>query len=79
LDTGPCPPPGPARQYHLILYALDELVDLPPGSTKPELVVAMVNHVLRHAELKDMYQRADSSPPGGLKIRLLLLGRSTRT
>jgi hypothetical protein len=38
-----------------------------------------MNHVVKHAALKGVYPRAESSPPGGLKMRLTLLGKSSRT
>jgi hypothetical protein len=75
VSTGGASAPVPLT-FSLIEYALDELS---PGSTKPELVVAMVNHVLRHAELKGVYQRNGGSQPSGLKMHLPLLGTSKRT
>jgi Raf kinase inhibitor-like YbhB/YbcL family protein len=55
--NGPCPPPGPAHHYHLILYALDRPVDLPPGASKPDLDEAMRDHIIGLGELIGLYGR----------------------
>ena len=55
--NGPCPPPGPAHHYHLIVYALDRLLKPPPRPTKRELRAAMHGHVLAQGELMGVYQR----------------------
>lgn len=47
---GPCPPGGTHR-YFFKLYALDTLLDLPPGASKQEVLAAMQGHVLAGAEL----------------------------
>jgi Raf kinase inhibitor-like YbhB/YbcL family protein len=54
---GPCPPRGKAHHYHFRVYALDFKLDLPEGSTKYELEVAMKDHVVAKAELVGIYQR----------------------
>ena len=54
---GPCPPPGGAHRYFFKLYALDTVLDLKPGATKPDLLKAMEGHVLSHGELIGTYQR----------------------
>ncbi len=54
---GPCPPPGPAHRYFFRLYALDQVLGLPPQSTKPELLKAMKGHILAQAELVGLFQR----------------------
>ncbi|HEX5472213.1 MAG TPA: YbhB/YbcL family Raf kinase inhibitor-like protein [Lacipirellulaceae bacterium] len=55
---GPMPPPGHGvHHYHFKLYALDTRLDLPPGSTKQQLLNAMKGHVLAEAELIGTYER----------------------
>lgn len=44
--TGPDPPPGETHRYQFRVYGLDAMLDLPPNSTKHELVAAMRGHVL---------------------------------
>jgi Raf kinase inhibitor-like YbhB/YbcL family protein len=48
--TGPCPPPGQMIRYQFRVYGLDAMLDLPPGSTKHELVAAMRGHVVQYGE-----------------------------
>jgi Raf kinase inhibitor-like YbhB/YbcL family protein len=54
---GPCPPPGKPHHYHFKIYALDTMIDLPPGATKAELLAAMNGHVLARGELIGIYRR----------------------
>lgn len=54
--NGPCPPGGTHR-YFFKVYALDRLLDLPPGATKAELVRAMEGHVLAQGSLMGTYSR----------------------
>lgn len=54
---GPCPPRGPKHRYFFKVYALDVVVDLPPGATKAELLKAMEGHVLAQGELMGRYGR----------------------
>lgn len=53
---GPCPPGGTHR-YFFKLYALDQVLELPAGSTKQQLLKAMEGHVLGQTELVGRYQR----------------------
>ncbi|MBI4782422.1 MAG: YbhB/YbcL family Raf kinase inhibitor-like protein [Oscillatoriophycideae cyanobacterium NC_groundwater_1537_Pr4_S-0.65um_50_18] len=53
---GPCPPSGTHR-YLFKLYALDQILDLPPGTTQTDLVEAMQGHVLAEAKLTGKYAR----------------------
>ena len=57
--SGPCPEPGPRHQrYQIQVFALDtELVLLPPGATKQELMAAMKNHIVTTAEATATYRR----------------------
>jgi Raf kinase inhibitor-like YbhB/YbcL family protein len=54
---GPCPPPGPPHRYVFRLYALDDVLGLPPGLGKEQLLEAMEGHVLAEAELIGRYGR----------------------
>jgi len=54
--NGPCPPSGQHR-YFFKLYALDIVLDLPPGATKHEVEKAMTSHVVDKAEFIGMYNR----------------------
>lgn len=54
---GPCPPPGSSHRYVFTLYALDVVLDLPPGIGKDEIMQAAEGHVLESAELIATYRR----------------------
>jgi Raf kinase inhibitor-like YbhB/YbcL family protein len=54
---GPCPPPGPEHRYFFKLYALDTILELKKGATKPLLEKAMEGHILAQSELIGRYQR----------------------
>jgi Raf kinase inhibitor-like YbhB/YbcL family protein len=53
---GPCPPRGTHR-YVFKLYAIDTVLDLPPGASKADVIEAMQGHVLAGAELVGKYRR----------------------
>jgi Raf kinase inhibitor-like YbhB/YbcL family protein len=53
---GPCPPSGTHR-YFFTLYALDQMLELPAGATKGQLLDAMEGHCLAEAELMGVYSR----------------------
>ena len=56
--NGPMPPPGHGtHHYHLVLYALDTVLDLKPGADKKALLAAMDKHVLGKATLTGTYSR----------------------
>lgn len=57
---GPCPPRGSRHRYFFRLYALDCLLELPPGATRGELDRAMRGHVLAQAEVHGTYARKGS-------------------
>jgi Raf kinase inhibitor-like YbhB/YbcL family protein len=54
---GPCPPPGRPHRYYFKLYALDKKTGLPPKATKAQLLDAIKNNTLEHAELMGRYGR----------------------
>jgi Raf kinase inhibitor-like YbhB/YbcL family protein len=54
--NGPCPPGGTHR-YFFKVYALDILLNLPAGKTKPEVEKAMIGHILAQGELVGTYAR----------------------
>mgnify|MGYP003576707513 CR=1 FL=1 len=53
---GPCPPSGTHR-YIFKVYALDDLIDLPEGSTRNQVEDAMYGHILAYGELTGVYKR----------------------
>jgi len=57
--AGPCPPVGAAHHYRFRLYALDIMINLPPGADKSELVEKMTGHIINEevAEIIGTYQR----------------------
>lgn len=54
---GPCPPPGRTHHYFFHLYALDSVLQLPSGATRPELERAMRGHILEQADCMGTYHR----------------------
>jgi len=54
---GPCPPPGKPHRYYFRIYALDKIIDLPPGATSTELEKTMSGHILAKGEIMGKYSR----------------------
>jgi hypothetical protein len=54
---GPCPPRGNPHHYFFRVYALDLLLDLPPGATRKQLDAAMDRHILSQGQIVGTYQR----------------------
>ena len=55
--NGPCPPSGKPHRYFFKIYALDTILNLPPGLTKQDLLKVMAGHVLAEGQLMGTYQR----------------------
>jgi Raf kinase inhibitor-like YbhB/YbcL family protein len=55
--AGPCPPSG-THHYVFHLYALDDILDLPPAPpTREEVEESMEDHIISQTELVGLYQR----------------------
>ena len=54
---GPCPPPGSPHHYNFRLYAIGKMLDLPAGTSKKQVLSAIIGHVLAEAKLTGIYQR----------------------
>lgn len=54
---GPCPPSGKPHRYFFRIFALDQMLNLPPGSDRKELDQAMENHILSNGHLMGKYKR----------------------
>ena len=55
--SGPCPPKGQTHRYDFKVYSIDTLLNIPPGSTKEDLVKAMSGHVVQFGETFVTYGR----------------------
>ena len=53
---GACPPSG-THHYLFRLYALDQTLDLPPGTGKDEAIAATKGHIVAGATLRGQYSR----------------------
>lgn len=53
---GPCPPSGTHR-YFFKIYALDIMLAIESGATKPQLLKAMEGHVLGEGKLMGKYKK----------------------
>jgi Raf kinase inhibitor-like YbhB/YbcL family protein len=56
---GPRPPAGDAaHHYHVQVFALDRVLDLPEGAGRDDLISAIEGHVLASGELVGTFERA---------------------
>lgn len=51
---GPCPPSG-VHRYYFTLYALDNLIDTPPGTSSEKIKMDLNNHIIATATLMGRY------------------------
>lgn len=59
--VGPKPPPGdPPHHYHFEVFALDKMLDLPPGASVSDLTTAMKGHVVGSGEIVGTFSRSPS-------------------
>lgn len=54
---GPCPPAGAPHHYRFHLYAVDTPLNLPPGSSKTDVIAAMNGHILGEGLLVGIFSR----------------------
>lgn len=53
---GPCPPTGTGTHHYIFeLFALDKMLDLPPGSNRYQLEQAMAGHILAKTVLTGLF------------------------
>jgi len=55
---GPCPPAGKDHHYVFVLYALDNFLNLPKGSTAAQVREAIKGHVLGQTQIIGLYRRS---------------------
>ena len=54
---GPCPPPTQPHHYRIMSFALTDKLNLPEGSSKIDVEIAMEGKILAQAELIGEYSR----------------------
>ncbi len=60
---GPRPPVGdPPHHYHFQIFALDTLLNVPPGADRDTLLAAMRGHVIGQGRLVGLYQQTVKPP-----------------
>jgi phosphatidylethanolamine-binding protein (PEBP) family uncharacterized protein len=52
----------PPHHYHFQMFALDTTLNVPPGSSRDEVLQAMAGHVLAAGELVGEYQQTVAPP-----------------
>lgn len=64
---GPKPPSGTHR-YFFHAYALDSRLDLPLGTTRPDVDRAMKGHIIEEAEIMGRYSASGEQPRKGKPV-----------
>jgi len=54
---GPCPPMGSTHRFYFRLYALDEQLDLPPGTSRNQLLREVDERAIARTGLMGRYSR----------------------
>lgn len=57
--SGPCPPQDVTHRYFFKLFAVDQLLALPAGATRAEVLDALAGHVLEKVEMMGKYARQE--------------------
>ncbi len=55
--NGPKPPAGKTHHYHIKIYALDTVLNLPPGARAKEFRRIISGHILAEGELIGLFRR----------------------
>ncbi|RYG38658.1 MAG: YbhB/YbcL family Raf kinase inhibitor-like protein [Burkholderiales bacterium] len=64
---GPQPPVGdPAHRYAFQVLALDKMLDVPPGATRDEVLMAAKGHVIGKGSLAGRYAQVVKPPKAGV-------------
>jgi Raf kinase inhibitor-like YbhB/YbcL family protein len=63
MYRGPAPPVGDLHEYHFVVYALDEALNLPAGLTRAQLLQAIDGHVIAQGEMVSTYERVQMPDP----------------
>ena len=53
---GPCHPPGKPHRYSFSLYALDNKIELPAGTTRNKLLDSTKGHIIALSQLTGIYK-----------------------
>ena len=56
---GPCPPPGPAHTYRVLVFALDRMLAPEAGASAIDLLTAMRGNVLALGQLEGVFGRGE--------------------
>ncbi len=53
--AGPCPPQGQTHSYIFVLYALDSLLALPPGTSYADFQSAVQGHIIEETRMTALF------------------------